>query len=292
MIAVLDTGLKPAFKSLFTQAADKSCKPDGEAGWNFIDDTNQTEDDNGVLHGSVVSTIVWNQAAKIQKRPVSILPVKIHNSEGRGDLFNILCSFAYAANCGAKIINASFGFYARVKAKAPSILEEFVKKCLEKNHVLLVAAAGNQDDTEDALYADANSGNPRSLDDHSFFPACLSDTCKNVLTVTTVTTAKHPAAVSPDQNFSPRFAGIGVQCDGMEPGHFYFQHPWNYGIAIYGSSYAAPAVTGLLSQYYDDLGPAGSFDAKQIILKLESLGTVLRDPQLEPFVHNGSFYKP
>ncbi len=294
VVAVFDTGLLPELKNTHTQAIPENCISNGDKGWNFVDKSANTADDNGMRHGSIVTKFILDQADKYNKRRVNILPVKVHNQDGKGDLFSVLCAFAYAANCGAKIINASFGFYAQQKSEAPSLLREFVKKHIAGNNILLVAAAGNANLEADSDFLSHTRQNPRNLEEHPFYPACLSKEFSNVITVTTVSVTKPKATASPDQNFSNKAVNIGVNCDLVEKGNYAFLHPFKNNTAIYGSSFATPIVTGILSQFYNELiavMPGGQFDSDRLIHELDVLGLADGDARLESFIKDGSFCK-
>ncbi len=290
-VAVFDTGLREDLKAMYTDAVP-SCLPGGEMGWNFTDKNKATttDDDYPSHHGSAVTKFIIDQELQYRKQKINILPVKIHNSEGKSDLFSILCGFAYAANCGAKIINASFGFYALKGSEAPAILSQFVRKHLTNRNILLIAAAGN-------VNADSTVGGPistdvRNLEHHPFFPACLSKTHENVLAVTTVSVGK--MQVSPSQNFSNLVIDAGVDCDQVIPNDFRFQSPLNPLEFILGSSYATPIITGKIAQHYTALMSAmpGSKIRKIALLQeMEKLGIIQSEPGLVIYIRDGYWTK-
>lgn len=284
-VAVFDTGLRPDLKSSYTTAVP-SCMPGGSLGWNFFDKNDKTDDDHPSQHGSTVTKFITDLEIQYGKQRINILPVKIHNRLGKSDLFSVLCGFAYAANCGAKIINASFGFYASKASQAPVILSQFVQKHLTDNNILLVAAAGNVD-------VDQTVGGPitndiRNLEHHPFFPACLSKTHENVLAITTVSNKE--MAVSPSQNFSNLVVDAGVDCDQIIQNDFRFQSPTNSTDFIIGSSYAAPIVTGKIAQHYMALMnamPGGKINKFVLLQEMENLGIVQSEPGLSVYIRNG-----
>jgi hypothetical protein len=266
--------------------------PGGERGWNFFNRTDVTDDDYPSRHGSAVTQFIIDQETRYRKRKTNILPVKIHNSHGKSDLFSILCGFAYAANSGATIINASFGFYATKGSGAPAILEQFVKKHLTANNILLVAAAGN-------LNSDETAGGPvgddvRNLDYNPFFPASLSKTLENVLAVTTV--SKEEKEVCPTQNFSNRVVDVGVNCDKIMPGDFRFESPLHFSNFIVGSSYATPIITGKIAQHHKELMDAmplvaGKKKIVKILLlqEMKRLGIINSDPEFTTYLKDGNW---
>jgi hypothetical protein len=292
IVAVFDTGLMPEMKSAYTDGVQSLCMPGGERGWNFFNRTDVTDDDYPSRHGSAVTQFIIDQETRYRKRKTNILPVKIHNSHGKSDLFSILCGFAYAANSGATIINASFGFYATKGSGAPAILEQFVKKHLTANNILLVAAAGN-------LNSDETAGGPvgddvRNLDYNPFFPASLSKTLENVVAVTTV--SKEEKEVCPTQNFSNRVVDVGVNCDKIMPGDFRFESPLHFSNFIVGSSYATPIITGKIAQHHKELMDAmplvsGKKKIVKILLlqEMKRLGIINSDPEFTTYLKDGNW---
>ncbi len=292
-VAIFDTGLDPLTKNLYTGIV-KNCPNmlGGESGWNYIAGNNNTNDNEyPVFHGSRVSKLVIEQAGKQPAIKVNILPVKVQDSIGDGDLFHILCGFAYAANSGAKIINASFGFYSTDTSHAPSLLKAFVKHYLTDNNILMIAAAGNENFDEDKMFRDHFNGNPRDLNLHPFYPACLAKELDNVIAVTTV--SLDLKKVSPDQNFSPLVVDIGVHCDMVAPdGNFAFISPLTTQELIFGSSYATPIVTGKVAKYYKQLLPStGLFNKSILLQKMESLHIIHPDTDLSTAVRKGYYAK-
>ena len=294
-IGVLDTGLLSSLKNSYTQAVSGSCVDNGEKGWNFVDKNSNTADDNDIKHGSVVTKFIIDQALKYKKHPVNILPVKVHDSEGKSDLFSILCALAYAASCGVQLINASFGFYAKQKSDAPSLLKQFIEKHLTAKNILLIAAAGNQNTVEDSDFLAYSTGNPRDLDVHPFYPASFATAFEHVLAATTVRITTKSASSSPEQNFSDSAVEMGVVCDETDTGgHFSFRHPFGQAVLIYGTSYAAPILTGIIAQHYTELlnaMPGGRFDKQLLLQKLRSLLLTEANGKLASFVKDGTACK-
>jgi len=262
-VAVFDTGLDSSLVSPyfpFYQSTDSACIPGGNAGWNFIDGKNDFYDDNPQRHGTTVASFITNEAVFYRKNSVEILPVKVFAGDGTGDLFTILCGFAYAQNRKVNIINASFGFYESLHKydssgkvldsfTSPVMLKAFIEHYLTQNNILLLAAAGNKDDAiEDQEYAPADSLQKRNLDSVHFYPASLSPVLPNVIAVTTV----YKDMVSPTQNFSNRVVDAGVAADYIDAsGNFVFVNPVDSSLPpVSGSSFATPVLTGKMAAWY------------------------------------------
>jgi len=277
--AVFDTGLDTTggLKNFLYKSLNSSCLPGAKNGYNFVNDNSNYYDDNSEKHGTNVTRYITDQVVQLHKRSVRILPVKTNDKDGVGDLYSMLCGFAYARERGAQIINASIGFaeprlentYAGIDPNV-QLLQEFVHHYLTEDSILLVAAAGNLDKagvqaafdlTGYDIYKDTPLPYPtnyRNLDQFSFYPASLSRNTErfwNVIAVTTVDTADIPNVVSSYQNFSPNVVDFGVKADGLiAPGHYVFNNPnLSAGVAatLEGSSFATPIITGKLCANYD-----------------------------------------
>ncbi|RRN71967.1 peptidase S8 [Peribacillus simplex] len=132
LVAVVDTGVDDSL-------ADLKDTVRMDLGKNFIDKKENAVDDNG--HGTHVSGII---AAKADNgysmqgiNPVAkIMPVKVLDSSGSGDMEKVALGIKYAVDHGAKVINLSLGGeYSRT-------IEYALKHAAAKN-VMVVVASGN-----------------------------------------------------------------------------------------------------------------------------------------------------
>ncbi len=137
-VAVVDTGAQldhPALEENF----------EGVARYDFVDnDRNPMEravgldaDGDGlkdelVGHGTHVAGIVDRVAAAAE-----IMPLRVLNSEGSGNIFTIAKAISYAQSNGADVINLSLGS-SRRSATLQGVIEDAVK-----SDVVVAAAAGN-----------------------------------------------------------------------------------------------------------------------------------------------------
>jgi hypothetical protein len=256
IIAVFDTGVEPGdiLQYLYNSSIPSCLDPSANNGWNFYAKNNIVNDDyhQPYGHGEFVSRLIVDQAAHYKVNNVNILPVKTHDSSGNGDLFGVLCGFAYAKERGAQIINASFGYYSPKVAGATGItdpnallIKKYIQYYLTNNHILLIAAAGNKKRTDDG-----------NLDDFNFYPASLAadPDLSNVIAVTTV--SNKDGLVSPTENYSDRVVDIGVNGDLSFDSDYYFAHPEFPGLYERGSSFATPVLTGIIGSHYDMLKSA------------------------------------
>ncbi|WP_176525889.1 S8 family serine peptidase [Bacillus sp. AFS001701] len=127
-IAVLDTGFDM-----------KSREVNVVKGYNFIDDNDDYQDDNG--HGTKIAGIIGakkNGRLLLGVAPESQIYVgKIADENGRIDFLTLVKGIDWAIEQKVDIINLSVEFY-----KNNSELEKVIKKATN-NHILIVVSSGN-----------------------------------------------------------------------------------------------------------------------------------------------------
>jgi subtilisin family serine protease len=204
-VAVLDTGVDYTHPDLKKRVLKSK-------GYNFVDNNSDTMDDNG--HGTHVSGIIAANAndnigiAGIDGTlDVKIIPIKVLDSNGEGDINDIVKGIKYAADNGADIINLSFG--ANEKSK---LIAEAISYAKSKG-VFVVAAAGN--DNED-------SDNISPAGDGAFTVAAMSYNYKK--------------ASFSDYGNCIKVSAPGVEILSTVPGGY---EAWD------GTSMAAPVATGI-----------------------------------------------
>lgn len=152
VIAILDTGVDtehPDLKNKIWQnpgeIAGNGIDDDGNGlvddimGWDYINSDNDPKDDNS--HGTHVAGIAaaeTNNGIGIAgvNWQAKIMPLKVFQSSGRGDVAVISQGIIYATQKGATVINMSFGSYARSLAMEDALANAYATS-------VLVAAAGN-----------------------------------------------------------------------------------------------------------------------------------------------------
>ncbi len=113
-------------------------------GYNFVQDDRDTQDENG--HGTSVSILVALIAPKAQ-----ILPVKVLDAGGTGDVINIIKGIDYAIEQGARIVILPL----RWPENDPD-LDETLRRARQAR-VLPVVAAGNDPEIRSGLTYSADS---------------------------------------------------------------------------------------------------------------------------------------
>lgn len=124
VVAVLDSGIDPTYQSAAetggmaplylwdraNSAADDGCYPSAVYGWDFVNNDNAPLDDNS--HGThVASRIAEQLEANAPEVNYQFMAVKMLDQNGVGNSFQASCAVLFAAEHGADVINASWGFY-------------------------------------------------------------------------------------------------------------------------------------------------------------------------------------
>lgn len=312
-IAVLDTGIDtclidPAYIcDGFTPKKDLPCFIEvKKGGWNFLENNDNYFDDNNGKHGTLVSQFIINQFKHSPNKRVKIMPLKTHDENGGGDLFSIICAIHFAMAKGANIINASWGFYYYYDDKKfLDYFQNLIGNELRDAGILFVTASGNRIEEEDSLANDIySSQNNRRLTDvelrdlgkHKFFPAHLSDTESNIVTVTTT----NETGVSEHQNHSDVYVDLGVFTNEGPNDDPTFEVPFKLssGTApVAGSSFATAIATGVIGAKSDtELYEAGLKKGDFInttgtggLTALPGMPSISVRPSLRSLIRNGTY---
>ncbi|MFA6322225.1 MAG: S8 family serine peptidase [Candidatus Buchananbacteria bacterium] len=164
IIAVLDSGVyldhpdlkNKIWKNKDEVSADK-IDNDGNGfvddvnGWNFVDNNSNVNPlttgsyaVDAVNHGTLVAGIAAaennnNLGITGMSWSAEIMPLRVLDSQGEGDVYSVIQAIEYAVNNGADVINMSFIGTGYSQALADAI------KSANSRGVILVAAAGNTD---------------------------------------------------------------------------------------------------------------------------------------------------
>ncbi len=265
VVAVLDSGMDlthpDLVSNIWTNAGeiagdgldnDNNSYIDDRHGWNFVASNNNPQpnikgdyDYIAVNHGTIVAGIIAaekNISGVVGIAPqVKIMPLKILDEKGVGNILVLSQAIKYAVDNGADIINLSLVGNHLDKVLADAISEAYNKG------VMIVAASGNEKDA--GIDLDAS---PR-------YPVCEVDNVNRILGV---------AALDQNKKLTS-FSNYGEQCiDISAPGiNFYSTVYYDKSVLDFnqyysggwsGTSVAAPTVTAtaaLIKMQYPELKP-------------------------------------
>lgn len=197
-------------------------------GWNFFTNNQNIKDDHARQHGTMVTGLLLSQ---ITETAPSIIYLKAFDASGSSDMFTIRCALKFAEKAGAKIINASWGYD---DAEENEALRDALES-LERNNILLVAAAGN------------NGHNTNTI---PHWPGSFSNTTNrglsNVITVATATTA---GICLPNSNYSETRVDVAVSGRG-DNCSFVDVFDGTGQLRETGTSYAAAIMTGVIANQF------------------------------------------
>lgn len=234
VVAVLDTGLQLDHPQLLGRLAptrydfvDDDAVPDEN--FPYLDRNRDGIVDESAGHGTHVAALVSLTAPQAQ-----IMPLRVLDANGRGNVFVIAEAISYAAEQGAQIINLSLG--SRTQSR---VLREVIAAVVAQHDVLIVAAAGNLNSLEPV------------------FPAAHDE----VLAVTAVNQSLARAD----------FANYGAWVDVAAPGdEIYSAFPLNSYTYWSGTSMAAPFVAGQAALLESRRPPLTAADLRRCILTTAS----------------------
>jgi len=197
---------------------------EGFSGWNFVDNTHNTYDDNPGRHGTAILAIM-EEITNDLNVPHQFLPVKIARANGVANYFEILCGFYFSLR-KADVINTSLGWTDHkndVNTIFTSLLEDFPDK-------IIVASAGNYSDDNDELPHFPSS---------YYHPNIISVAATNKFT-------KNPDAL--DAAYFTNFGTLSV--DVFAPGEhvIFYDRDGITPVGLDGTSFAAPQVAAKVAQ--------------------------------------------
>ena len=113
-IAVIDTGIDTSLP-LFTDdflynASHVVSEEEMISGWDFVNNVNDPYDNNPGKHGTVVSSIIYDEFKLRSNAPFQIMPIKAFQADGSASYFDVLCATNFALDY-ADVINMSFGWF-------------------------------------------------------------------------------------------------------------------------------------------------------------------------------------
>jgi Subtilase family len=242
-VAVIDTGLDlthPAFVGRLAPANEWKDFVDGDATPQEVGTTANA----GFGHGTGVAGIILQVAPK-----ATILPLRVLDQNGAGDLDNVVAAIDWAVANGAQVINLSLG---SVQNQTSLITElEYVAS----KKVYVVASAGNNAALDGITYPAATS-EWGALNGYVFGIASVNS-----------------------NDILSSFSNYGNGLFGVVPGEaIYSTFPGNRTASFTGTSFAAPIFTGALALGLKEL-PAGvpSTDFKKYMINSVRAGQIFTE---------------
>lgn len=251
-VAVIDTGIDLKHAAFAGHLDTVNMK-------DFLLNTNSPQEVNastvpgtysdGYGHGTAVADVILQVAPN-----ATILPLRVLDGNGGGDIQTIANAINYAVSSGAKVINLSLGSATDSQAINAAICSAI------SSGVAVIAAAGNSGDT-DVLYPAFNSHGPTG--------ANMWQTAGSI-SVGSITSGF----------MKSRFSSYGPNLELVAPGEsLKTAFPGGNTVVATGTSFAAPIVSGALAL---TLSTGVTMNSKQtvwnLLSNLDSTTTASSDP--------------
>src|SRR3989338_4251268 len=246
---------------------DNNGYTDDITGWDFVEWDNDPNpsftfgfDESAIKHGTIVASLAAatshnNQGIAGVSWFSQIMPLRVLDSSGAGDIYTVIQAINYAVSNGADIINMSF-----IGSHFEANWFSAIRNAYNKN-VLVVAAAGNTDPAVNGV----------NLDLHKYYPVCFDgDNVENFVIGV--------AAVGKDLKKSS-FSNYGSCIDITAPGEDF------YAAQVYN-----PKFSGF-SNYYDGYWSVTSLSAPLVsgtLALIKALRPSLTASQIRDFVFEGA----
>lgn len=262
VVAIIDSGIDRTHP-VFTQSGALWVNPNETAGngldddgngfvddingWNFINNSNNPNDDEG--HGTHVAGTVLGMSQDIFTSPypaakIKIMALKFLDSTGYGSTSAAISAIYYASNNGAKVLNNSWGGSGYSQALKDAIAYSYTKK------TLFAAAAGNS-------YSNNNT-NP-------MYPASYD--VPNIISVAATNTSDDKAWFS---NYGTNTVHVG------SPGtSICSTYPNNSMARMDGTSMATPIVAGIAAMMMHEKPELSGYQVKSLMFDASEYKTSL-----------------
>ncbi len=215
----------------------------------FLNEPNgSVVDDNEVKHGTAATFIAINQIKKqiLSNQLPKIMSIRAFDKDEKGSIYTVSCALSYAIQHNADYINASWGYFG---GQDP-VLKRYIYMA-DSASIRVIAAAGNSPIVHNSSkICPVTSNDLNNLDrlesrDSLFYPACYALEFPNVVSVTQLNGIGKPVYPCYYQNFSSKYITVGAADNSPADPCCIFQIPFLKS-SIEGSSFATPAVTGIL----------------------------------------------
>jgi len=241
-VAVLDTGVAYENRGPYRRAPDLNRFVPG---YDFVDGDHHPNDQNG--HGThVAGTIAESTNNGIGAAGVAygakIMPVRVLDADGAGDIVAIARGLRYAARRRVAVINLSLEFDPSVRAaRIPDIISAI--RYARSKGVLIVGAAGNQASSLTAYPARARNVMAVAA---TTIRGCQADYSNSGFDLDIAAPGGGTDAANTDTAYDAQV------CRPTETGNFIFQQTFTNGVRSFGlpggyegTSMAAPHVAGV-----------------------------------------------
>ncbi|MFN8369495.1 MAG: S8 family peptidase [Bacteriovoracaceae bacterium] len=128
---------------------DQNGYVDDVYGWDFVNEDSMPLDDQG--HGTHVAGLIASTAFGVAPK-AKILPIKVFNTGGSGDIATILMAFMYAVDQGVDVINFSGG----AEAFRFKVIKSALDYAKSKNVTVVVAAGNNGSNNDEKPFFPTN----------------------------------------------------------------------------------------------------------------------------------------
>jgi len=239
ILGILDTGLdttrfSPSIGKLIWKPAP------GKPQYNFVTGVvNDYFDNNHGKHGTGVTALALHQMVGMDTILPRIMVLKVLDGDKSGTTFTVSCGLSYAIKNGARILNASLGYY-ETNGVVDSVFRHYIEMAttLKSRPITVFAAAGNTSVIDPSSVCNDAPASNELVTRRLFYPACFSQEFSNLITVAGVNKA---TGVCSYQNFSSTFVNYGVK---NVANCCFFKVPVLQN-AVTGSSFATPVVAGM-----------------------------------------------
>lgn len=267
-VAVIDTGINYTHSDLAANMTTAKM-------YDFVDNDNDVYPDAGhEQHGTNVAGIIGargnnNRGTSGVCWQIKMLPLRVLNESGIGNLASVSSAIIHAVDSGAKVINMSLAAYGTTPAMDNAMNYALTKK------VVIVAAAGN---------------NGSNNDTSALYPCNYSRTHANVICVAAIDQSSALASFSNRGTSTVDVGAPGVNIYSASPGARFIDSMlgWTKTGAWTESPCSFPYATNMLSNPSDFCTTAGPYanNANEVAFKNFDLSSADRASLIYNIIYN------